>query len=259
MVFIYPHNQFKVASLSERLLLILFQLLWWRSNSLLTGFLLPIFLSIPTPILLMTHLYQLWGFPGGRVVKNLPANAGDARDLGSVSGSGRSPGVGNGNPLQYSCLENSMDREAWRATVHGVAKSQTRLNDYRFLRGWIIIRFLQTRRWRLGAGDLAKVAQLLCARTQRPEPSSQLHMLWSSSNLTPRHFKQDSSGFVLVYFSTSVPLFPPHKLKPYYSRFPEHSELSRDPSLFFHALLTLPVNYLSFKIQIKSPDMKSLP
>ena len=51
-------------------------------------------------------------FPGSAVVKNLPANAGDARDMGSIPGSGRSPGVGNGNPLQFSCLENSMDRGA---------------------------------------------------------------------------------------------------------------------------------------------------
>ena len=57
------------------------------------------------------------------VVKNLPASAGDIRDSGSVPGLGRSPGGGNGNPLQYSCLENPMDRGAWRATVHGVAKS----------------------------------------------------------------------------------------------------------------------------------------
>ena len=64
------------------------------------------------------------GFPGGRVVKNLSANAGDARDAGSIPGSGRSPGVGNGNPLQYSCLENSMDRGAQWATVHGVTKSR---------------------------------------------------------------------------------------------------------------------------------------
>ena len=55
------------------------------------------------------------------VLKNPPVNAGDTRDLGSIPGVGRSPGVGNGNPLQYSCLENSMDRGAWRATVHGVA------------------------------------------------------------------------------------------------------------------------------------------
>ena len=57
------------------------------------------------------------------VVKNLPANTGDIRDSGSVLGSGRAPGGGNGNPLQFSCLENPMDRRAWRATVHGVAKS----------------------------------------------------------------------------------------------------------------------------------------
>ena len=53
----------------------------------------------------------------------------NAGDQGLISGSGRSSGEGNGNPLQYSCLENSMDREAWQATVRGVAKSQTRLSD----------------------------------------------------------------------------------------------------------------------------------
>ena len=56
------------------------------------------------------------------VVKNLPANAGDTRDAGSISGSGRSLGVGNGNPFQYSCLGNPMDGGVWWATVHGVAK-----------------------------------------------------------------------------------------------------------------------------------------
>ena len=61
------------------------------------------------------------------VVKNLPANAGDIRDSGSIPGSGRSPGGGPGNPLQYSCLKNAMDRGAWQATVHRVAKSQTQL------------------------------------------------------------------------------------------------------------------------------------
>ena len=57
------------------------------------------------------------------MVKNLPAKGGDAEDMGSISGSGRSPTVGNGNLLQYSCLENFMDKGAWRATIHGVAKS----------------------------------------------------------------------------------------------------------------------------------------
>ena len=65
-------------------------------------------------------------FPGGSVVKNLPANAGDT---GLIPGSGRSSGVGNGNPLQYSCLGNPRDRGAWQATVHGVAKSRTQLSD----------------------------------------------------------------------------------------------------------------------------------
>ena len=65
------------------------------------------------------------------VVKNLSANAGDLSDTGSIPGSGRSPGEGNGNPLQYSCLENPMDREAWWATVHGAAKSQTQLKRLR--------------------------------------------------------------------------------------------------------------------------------
>ena len=62
------------------------------------------------------------GFPGGSVVKNSLANSGDS---GSIPGSGRSPGEGNGNLLQYSCPENPMNREAWQATVHGVTRSWT--------------------------------------------------------------------------------------------------------------------------------------
>ena len=65
--------------------------------------------------------------PGGSEVKAFACNAGD---LGSIPGSGRSPGEGSGNPLQYACLENPMEREAWWATVHGVTKSQTRLSDF---------------------------------------------------------------------------------------------------------------------------------
>ena len=67
----------------------------------------------------MTNL----GFPGGSVVKNLLANAGDPGDAGLIPGSGRCPGEGNGHPLQYSCLGNPMEREAWQATVRGVAKN----------------------------------------------------------------------------------------------------------------------------------------
>ena len=73
-----------------------------------------------------------WGFPSGAVVKNLPDYAGDARDAGSISGFGRSPGGGNGNPLQYSCLKNPLDRGSWWATVYGAAESHIRLSMYTF-------------------------------------------------------------------------------------------------------------------------------
>ena len=69
------------------------------------------------------------GFPGGSELK---ASAWNAGDLDSIPGLGRSLGEGNDNPLQYSCLENPMDRGAWWATVHGVAKSRTQLNDFTF-------------------------------------------------------------------------------------------------------------------------------
>ena len=70
---------------------------------------------------------MILGFPGGSVVNNLPANAGEAGDAGSIPGLGRSPGVGNGNPLQDSCLENPMEGGAWWAAVPGIAVSRTRL------------------------------------------------------------------------------------------------------------------------------------
>ena len=68
---------------------------------------------------------RLESFPGGTVVKNPPAKAGDAREAGSVLGLRRSPGGGTGNPVQFSCLGNPMDRGAWLAAVHGVTKSWT--------------------------------------------------------------------------------------------------------------------------------------
>ena len=64
----------------------------------------------------------VWASQVALVVKNLPSSAGDIRDTGSILGLGRSSEEGNGNPLQYSCLENSMDRGAWQATVHGIAQ-----------------------------------------------------------------------------------------------------------------------------------------
>ena len=76
----------------------------------------------------MPHHFRITGASQvALVVKNPSANEGDIRDTGSIPGSGRSPGEGNGNSLRYSCLENPMDRGAWRATVPGVSKSQTRL------------------------------------------------------------------------------------------------------------------------------------
>ena len=81
------------------------------------------------------------GFPGGSEVKASACNAGD---LGSIPGSGRSPGEGNGNPLQYSCLGNPMDRGAWWATVNGVTKSRTRLSDFTFLSLYVIEKNLTT-------------------------------------------------------------------------------------------------------------------
>ena len=76
------------------------------------------------------NLHLNLGFPGGSGGKESACNIGDP---GSIAGSGRSPGEGNGNPLQYSCLENPMDRGAWLAIVHGVAKSQIRLYNLQSL------------------------------------------------------------------------------------------------------------------------------
>ena len=90
-----------------------------KSNYLFSSSLL--FLSVSNDLSVYTQASLV-----AQMVKNLPANTGDP---GSIPGLGRSPGEGNGNPLQYSCLENSMSREAWWATVHGVTHSQIRLSD----------------------------------------------------------------------------------------------------------------------------------
>ena len=105
-------------------------------------------------------------FQGGAVVKNPLAKAGDAD---SIPGSGRSPEGGNGNPLQYSCLGNLMDRGAWRAKVHGVRESRTRLSDWKhahqheekaphpFLRHSLVERLVNTRHCALGGCEGYKV------------------------------------------------------------------------------------------------------
>ena len=81
------------------------------------------------PVTIYHDLHYSWGFLNGSVMKNPPAMQGATGDVGSIPGLGRSPREGNGNPIQYSCLENPMDRRAWWAMVHGVAKSWTQLND----------------------------------------------------------------------------------------------------------------------------------
>ena len=94
------------------------------------------FCSIHSWVWQPTHLNNkenircLMGFPSGSVVKNLPANAGDTGNSGLILGSGRSSAGGNGDPFQYSCLENPMDREAWLATVQRVTKSWTGLTTH---------------------------------------------------------------------------------------------------------------------------------
>ena len=77
-----------------------------------------------------SHYGEQYGDACGAVVKNPPASTGDGRNVSSIPGLGRSPVVGNGNLLQYSCLENSTDRIAWPAIVHGVTESQTQLDDW---------------------------------------------------------------------------------------------------------------------------------
>ena len=87
-------------------------------------------LCVSSPFLFLVRTLVIGFSPHSQVtlvVKNPPASAGDARDVGSIPGSGRSPGEGHGNQLQYSCLENPMDRGAWWAMVHMVPKSQTQL------------------------------------------------------------------------------------------------------------------------------------
>ena len=85
--------------------------------------------SLETTTTLLNWLYPNRTSQVGLLVKNLPANAGDVRDTGLVPGLGRSPEDGNGNPLQHSCLGNPMDRGAWWAPVHMVAKNQTGLSQ----------------------------------------------------------------------------------------------------------------------------------
>ena len=87
-------------------------------------------LEVPVSLHILDYSFVLLSDLGGAVVKNLPASARDARDMGSIPGSGRSPGVGNGNPLQYSCLENFIDRGAWWVQYMGFKESDTAKHIY---------------------------------------------------------------------------------------------------------------------------------
>ena len=87
-----------------------------------------VWLHIPPCI--TTPVIKDWGFPGGAVLKITPTSGGETRDAGSIRVSEGSPGEGNGNPLQYSCLENPMDRGAWQVAVHGSTKNWTWLSDW---------------------------------------------------------------------------------------------------------------------------------
>ena len=96
------------------------------------------YVYLPTNVCMCvcTYVSTYRDLPGGLVVKNLPANAGDGRDARLILGWGGSPGVGNGNPLQYSCLKIFLGREAWWAKVLGVTKSWTRLTHIHWRRQW---------------------------------------------------------------------------------------------------------------------------
>ena len=114
------------------------------------------------------------GFPGGMVVKNLHATAGDIGEAELVPNLGRSPGGGKGNPLQYSCLENPMDRGVWRATVHGVAvghdRACTHMHTYRHCStNWLLLELLAwlCQGWLPGSADVA------------PSPPEGQHVSWS--------------------------------------------------------------------------------
>ena len=104
-------------------------LLQWSSGLPLQGVWIQSLVREPRSLMLhgAARKKKSTGLPGGTHGKEPPSNAGDVRDTGLTPGSARSPGGEHGNPLQYSCLENPMDRGAWQATVHRAAKSQTQL------------------------------------------------------------------------------------------------------------------------------------
>ena len=125
------------------------------------------------------------GFPGGSHSKM--ESAYNARDLGSIPGSGRSPGEGNGNPPQYSCLENSMDRGAWQATVHGVAKSWTQLSNSPHTHThththcfFALSAYILSKSWYGTPSSLHSGEYPACHVGDQDSPSGRQHTLWAS-------------------------------------------------------------------------------
>ena len=127
------------------------------------------------------------GFPGGTSGKNLPANAGDIRDAGSIPVSGRSPGGGHDNPLQYSCLENPMDRRAWRAMVYRVTESRTRLKG--LSTHSYISQHALSYSFQVCSSMVSSTFTLLCNHHHHPFPEffsfSQTETLYPLSNSSP--------------------------------------------------------------------------
>ena len=149
----------------------------------------------------LSYTLEAVGFLGGTVVKKLPANAGDGWVAGLIPGSGRSPGGGNGNPLQYSCLENPVDRGDWQATVYGVTKESDTtecIHTHSHTHTLSLFLSLSIRNIEELNGNLRLKRELLETRVGPGEPflstgpatpsqaSSFLHILWHSEQ-GPRH------------------------------------------------------------------------
>ena len=126
-----------------------------------------------------------WASQVAQLVKNSPANAGDARDVGSIPGSGRSPGEGHGNPLQYSCLETPMERGGWQATVHWVAESDMTEHARSSSSRLMCMRVTGPIFHRVSGGN---GVQILICLTPRPSPSSPGSSLaWDIWNRVTNH------------------------------------------------------------------------
>ena len=134
MLYFYFWRKWKIKCLKILAKKPFYKIYQSTNQNLSSAYNIPLMAETSSKLLIVLHMTEPYcsyseGFPGGAVVKNLPANAGDSRDSNLIPGLGRYLGVGNGNPLRYSCLGNPMDRGAC-AAVHGVAKSLTQRSDW---------------------------------------------------------------------------------------------------------------------------------